>query len=597
MNVHSAADLAIPLPAHLQQWWPASVTVDGNSAAAIQNRGGPLFVRLTSGRHQVVLVGPAPAQDSFSLSFGLPLQNVSTQLSGWRVSGLPSLNQPSQTLQLQREQQSVRTAEQNRLLPDPIPPYVVVTRRIQLGLEWTVSTEVQRIAPAQGVINLGIPLLPGEAPNSGERNADGTMDVRFAPDQQVVQWQSSLKVQSPIELVAPKSVSSAEVWVLHTSPIWHSQFSGLQPIASQGEQVLPMWQPWPGESVTVTIQRPQPIAGEQLAIDDVNLQQQIGKRSSITDLTLTLRASYGGPFELPIPAEAELKQVLLDGVPTPISHSENRLQIPIRPGQQTIGVQWQQNEGTQFLKRTPALNLNQPSTNIHLHMSLPSDRWLLVVGGPLLGPAVLFWGMLAVVLLLIAGLVRSCLTPLKTYQWLLLSLGIATFNLYILALVAAWFVLLQLRGKASAAMNPGRFNTMQVLLFVLSVASLGALISSIPYSLLASPEMMIVGNGSSATYLQWYQDQAGPELPQGWVISLPMMVYRMVMLVWSLWLAFALTGWIRWAWQQLGVNGYWLSPPPTIASTVDTVDSINAGPEVEQGPAETTDESNPPEPK
>lgn len=561
MQVHSAADVAFPLPAHVQQWWPNSVTVDGSAAAPLRNRNGPMFVRLIEGRHQITLAGPMPVQDSFSLSFALPLQNVQVQLSEWRVSGLPDAQQTSQTLQLQREQKSARDPGQNRLLPDPIPPYVIVTRRIELGLEWLLTTEVQRVAPAEGVINLSIPLLPGEAPSSGQRNPDGSMDVRFGPQQAIVQWQSSLPATSPIQLTAGQSRHWAEVWSLQTSPIWHSTFSGLQPIATKGEQVMPIWQPWPEEAVTIEVQRPEPIPGEQIAIDQVNLQQQIGKRITEVELELTMRASYGGQFELPLPAASQLKRVTLDGKETPISYSHNQLQIPVRPGKQRVTVQWQQDSGTQIQNRTPELNLPLPSSNIQLQMQLPRDRWVLMVGGPAMGPAILFWGVLAVVLLLVAVLVRSRLTPLKAYQWILLSLGIATFNLVILALVAGWFIALQIRGAYSTMANNRRFNVMQVLLFVFSVVTLLALVSSIPYSLLAAPEMYVVGNGSSATFLQWYQDQARGALPQGWVISLPMYVYRIAMLIWSLWLAFALMGWIRWGWQQLGVQGYWYHAP------------------------------------
>jgi hypothetical protein len=85
--------------------------------------------------------------------------------------------------------------------------------------------------------------------------------------------------------------------------------------------------------------------------------------------------------------------------------------------------------------------------------------------------------------------------------------------------------------------------------------------------------------------LQWYHDKSSGSLPQGWVISLPMMVYRIVMLLWSLWLAFSLMSWIRWAWLQLGVQGHWYTPasvpatseksaPETVAQNLQTNDEV-----------------------
>jgi len=35
------------------------------------------------------------------------------------------------------------------------------------------------------------------------------------------------------------------------------------------------------------------------------------------------------------------------------------------------------------------------------------------------------------------------------------------------------------------------------------------------------------------------------------------MAYRLLMLAWALWLAFALLGWLRWGWQCFSRNGLW----------------------------------------
>ena len=168
--------------------------------------------------------------------------------------------------------------------------------------------------------------------------------------------------------------------------------------------------------------------------------------------------------------------------------------------------------------------------------------------------------MLAVILILAVGLGRSNLTPLKTHHWVLLSVGIATVNLYIVALIALWLILLAKRGTMTSLPSPLAFKWMQVGLFGLSLFALGALLSSIPFGLLSSPDMHITGNGSSAYYLRWYQDHSDSQFPQAWVISLPMWSYKLVMLLWSLWLAAALLQWIRWGWQQISQTALWYLP-------------------------------------
>jgi len=53
--------------------------------------------------------------------------------------------------------------------------------------------------------------------------------------------------------------------------------------------------------------------------------------------------------------------------------------------------------------------------------------------------------------------------------------------------------------------------------------------------------MHIAGNASSADYLRWYEDRTAGVLPQVWVFSLSMWIYRIAMLLWALWLSFAAT--------------------------------------------------------
>ncbi|MDE0855386.1 MAG: hypothetical protein OSA97_13290, partial [Nevskia sp.] len=84
--------------------------------------------------------------------------------------------------------------------------------------------------------------------------------------------------------------------------------------------------------------------------------------------------------------------------------------------------------------------------------------------------------------------------------------------------------------------------------------------------LLGQPEMQIAGNGSSGHSLHWYQDRFDPALPQAWVLSAPLWLYRLLMLLWALWLANALLGWLRWGWEQFSAGGLWRQPAPKTAA-------------------------------
>ncbi len=69
--------------------------------------------------------------------------------------------------------------------------------------------------------------------------------------------------------------------------------------------------------------------------------------------------------------------------------------------------------------------------------------------------------------------------------------------------------------------------------------------------------MQIAGNGSSAQTLRWFHDRVTTELPLAWVVSVPLMAYRLAMLAWALWIAWALLSWLRWGWGAFSAGGLW----------------------------------------
>ena len=80
---------------------------------------------------------------------------------------------------------------------------------------------------------------------------------------------------------------------------------------------------------------------------------------------------------------------------------------------------------------------------------------------------------------------------------------------------------------------------------------------SIHQGLLGSPDMQILGNDSSNLFLKWFQDRASGPLPRPWVISLPMFCYRIAMLSWALWVAWAFISWLKWGWKCFTKGGTW----------------------------------------
>jgi len=69
--------------------------------------------------------------------------------------------------------------------------------------------------------------------------------------------------------------------------------------------------------------------------------------------------------------------------------------------------------------------------------------------------------------------------------------------------------------------------------------------------------MHIVGNGSTANLLNWNQDRIAGPLPTAGFISVSIVFYRVAILLWALWMAFALLKWLRWGWTCFSKGEMW----------------------------------------
>jgi hypothetical protein len=199
------------------------------------------------------------------------------------------------------------------------------------------------------------------------------------------------------------------------------------------------------------------------------------------------------------------------------------------------------------------------SVNASIEMAVPGNRWVFMTGGPTLGPAVLWWGVLVVIVILAVILGRIPGSPLGTFSWVLLGLGLSQATIGSAFIVAAWLIALRLRRQLGAGVAAGSFALVQIALAALTLAAIVSLLYAISKGLLGYPSLQIAGNGSTASLLHWYSDRSAAVLPTVWTLSAPMYLYRLLMLAWSLWLSFALLGWLRYGWESFSTGGTWKS--------------------------------------
>ncbi len=561
LKVHSANNSVIPLPANGNQWRPDSVLINHKPASALaRDAASNLWIGMGQGTHIITLQGKLPPQSQLSLSLPLKPRKVTWQGKGWTVEGIREDHTPEQQLQL------VRTQEKDASKPDLmqqntiLPPLLQIERTLHLGLDWNLETKVTRLSPLGSPVNMRIPLFKNESVLSNANTVKkGKIAISLGTMQQGMSWKSRLPVASSLKLTATEQQGLLESWKLDISPIWHVNITGIPEIhhATQNTEWLPEWKPWPGESINLAISRPEGIVGRTLTIERSLLTSTIGKRMRESKLTLRLRSSRGGQHIITLPEGAELLSVSIDGKRQPVRQKERLVSLPISPGEQKIILNWREAKQISTYLQQPEVDLGSDSVNNSIYLNLAHDRWILFTGGPQMGPAVLFWGVLIVILLGAIVLGRIKESPLKIWQWFLLGVGLSLVTPFMLLIIVGWIMALKYRPLLEKVSNNIIFNTAQVLLILFTLIAFGVLFFALQQGLLGSPNMQISGNGSYAGNLHWFQDRSASLLPQPWVISIPLLVYRLLMLLWALWLAFALTNWLKWGWHNFTVGGLW----------------------------------------
>ncbi len=570
-ELHVAAPVGVPLPGSAEQWLPTSVIVDAapTSSGLARAADGTLVLQLTPGRHEVVLEGPLPVRETVQIALPLKPHRIEAKAKGWTVDGLHEDGLADDNLQLTRQSPQDATAAATELEVGTLPPFVRLERMLTLGLSWEVTTRVVRLTPNGSAVVLAVPLLPGESVTTAEQRVEGgKVLVNMGPDQGELAWSSVLPISEQVTFAASTGEPWTEMWQVEVGPVWHVEYAGA-PTVRQGEGGLREWRPWPGEQVALTVTRPKGVPGQTLTIDSARLSLEPGLRAVDAKLELGLRSSRGGHHVLTIPPDALLQQVMINGTRQTIGQEGQLVRVPVEPGSQRIELSWRETHELGRRYAAPAVDLGAPAVNVTVQMQFPQSRWILLVGGPRLGPAVLFWSFVIMLLIGAAVLSRLSWSPLRGHQWFLLGLGLSPIEVPMAMIVLGWFLALAWRRDHTGA-PAWWFDLRQLMLVSWTLIACMCLVEAIHKGLLGQPDMQIEGNGSYGNSLGWYQDRVDTSelgagiVPQPWVLSVSMWWYRGLMLAWALWLAWSLVRWLPWAWKSFGAGGLWRPLTPTL---------------------------------
>lgn len=564
-KAHATEDVAFPLPVPINRWVPSSVMVDLKQAESLFRKADQsLWLLMKKGVHTLEMKGSVTHLSELKIDFQLKPQHIRYDLNGWSAEITGEQIKQSQSLGFHRIASNEKSAE-TLMMNNDIPLFAEVSRYIELGLDWSVTTEVQLISGNALPGVLRVPLLAGESViTDGITVKDNAAVITLNKTTQSIRWHSTLPKSDTLTLTASTTSDFNEIWQLNSSAMWHISYEGIPVIyhQRQGRHWQPEWHPWPGESVSINISRPQGVKGNTKTIDDSQLTLTPGESLTTAKLSFNLRSSLGGQHDIHIPADSELMSVKINDENIPVRLSEGSISLPIIPGAQNVVIDWREPRGISAgVFKTTEVDLGAASVNAKISLNPGMQRWVLFAGGPTLGPAVLFWGVFFVIIGIAIGLSRISDMPLSVSQWILLGIGLSASAPAAGLLIVIWLLALRTRAKRPAIESANFFNLYQLLLLALTFAALTSLFFVIQQGLLGSPDMQITGNDSSRYLLNWYTDRSDATLPSAWIITVPMLVYRSLMLLWAIWLAFALLNWLRWGWNCYVTHGYWCELP------------------------------------
>ncbi len=559
LEIHAAAKTAVPLPGNLTSWVPDQVLINNKPVQELsRDKDGILWALVPEGIHRIVMIGKTGPGNSIQIPLPLKPHSASYTSKGWDVQGIHKDGKVESGIQLTRlKKEKIDTSLSTSV---SLPPFLHVERFIRLGLNWEMTTTVKRVTPVGTPVVVSVPLVEGESVTSaGIRVENGKALVNMGPKATRIRWNSALKTADAISLKAPESVPWTETWVLDASPIWHCEPSGIPVVHHQDTQGhwQPTWKPWPGETISINVTRPQAIPGRMVTINNARLIMTPGIRSNKNQLTLRIRTSKGNQHQVTLPEGADLQLVKINNKSQPIRQEGRQVVIPLQPGSQTVFLEWNSLTSSSIFIKGPAVQIGQQAVNAHVTFNMPYDRWIVWAFGPTLGPDVLYWSYIFVIILIALGLGKIPLTPLKTHHWLILSLGLTQVPVDMALIVAGWFLVLGLRKKYQPIENWLHYNLMQAAIVFWTLAAFVCLYTAVSEGLLGIPDMQIAGNSSYATQLNWTQDSISGMMPRPAVISFPKGAYNIMILIWSLWLVLYLIKWLKWGWGCFIENGIW----------------------------------------
>ncbi|MGM0418880.1 MAG: hypothetical protein ACQEQS_09175 [Thermodesulfobacteriota bacterium] len=556
--INAVRDSVLPLPDTDGTFVLKNIELNGKNHDYILKDKNKILTFIPEGTHKIKLTGES-VSESIDLKFSpLPSRlNLNTQ--GIETQGV-NKDSFSDNIKLMIPKSATKEEFKSYTDTTPLP---VITRELFLEKEWKIKTKVQRFynENTDQRVDVSLNLLKNEKILKQTFNIkDNLYNFSLMPGQKSFVFESEIPVNSDIKTKFGKNSFLSVKWIIHADPVWEYEVSGIKPSGTDVAENIYILKP--GESAEIKVSKLKPYQGRFLSIDSFNLVYDTTKTKNSLKIDSLIRSSKGRTHQIQYDNTLLTpEKIIVNSTNQPVSVKNNALQIPLSPGSNNVEIIFNEidKKRSAFLPEIITFPFTDPGTeavNINQKIKYPKKTWVLGAFGPLSGPAVLFWGYFITVV--IAALILSKLpsSPLKMHQWFLLSAGLSLVSPLEIIIVFALFFIIEYRKKLTPD-NSAYFNLIQTGIILMIIISAVIVYNAVSKGLLGIPDMQISGNGSWHTQLNWFTDRTDGKLPQPFIITAPLILWKIVIFVWSLWTASFLINKAPYFAEALKSGGFW----------------------------------------
>jgi hypothetical protein len=233
-----------------------------------------------------------------------------------------------------------------------------------------------------------------------------------------------------------------------------------------------------------------------------------------------------------------------------IDQNSKTIAIDLNSGENQVSLTLNRKADWSFIMKLPVLKFEKDAVNVSYNLNTYNlDRWVLWTGGSDLNPPILLWGVL-VSLFVLALALAYLPTPLSILSWTLLLFGLSQTGMNSIVFIILTFMLIGFKSSIyKTDQNIKFYNSYQVLMIIMVFISIIILLMALRQGLLLNPEIF------SNYQLIWFSEQMKDK--SAWLISLPLWVYRSLMFIWAIWLAYSVAIWSKWIWNKFTHYNIW----------------------------------------